>query len=457
MYDKIVNFHDYIRYLEHLNIDTEELKEKIDIQIDEKRNIFETFGNRMYGISSPNINLENIIFEEANKYIFHNDLDEFQFDVSFKLDIESLIAVKFSLIERPNIKRPSDIKEDIKEMVKDEESGEEKEVVKSITKVVDKEIEVDTNALIELIGAEADFTEKITKLLDKKDSFSLIAGEDLYTHPRSHNIAKLLGLIERFTPFSVVIIPSKTNTLGVSLICDLDETSGNFTLGYNVKGDFTLSSLGKGELSMPALNQQEGTFTSFNKRVVPTNVALPFKGYCLNDIANALNLDAEWTIDYTSMLPVTKGFKAVEFDSLPNRYENDGSENRGYALDVLTFTCNDDVEVIAPMKRYEGDIVYRANPVHQFSAFTNKAHQLNEAGAMYVSQAFLEAKGLSDAEVVTLENQDGAKLVIALKMDSHLDGMIGYLPTFDTKIDVSPLFKDGYRFASITLKGVNHD
>ena len=349
------------------------------------------------------------------------------------------------------------IKEDIKEMVKDEESGEEKEVVKSITKVVDKEIEVDTNALIELIGAEADFTEKITKLLDKKDSFSLIVGEDVYTHPRSHNIAKLLGLIERFTPFSVVIIPSKTNTLGVSLICDLDETSGNFTLGYNVKGDFTLSSLGKGELSMPALNQQEGTFTSFNKRVVPTNVALPFKGYCLNDIANALNLDAEWTIDYTSMLPVTKGFKAVEFDSLPNRYENDGSENRGYALDVLTFTCNDDVEVIAPMKRYEGDIVYRANPVHQFSAFTNKAHQLNEAGAMYVSQAFLEAKGLSDAEVVTLENQDGAKLVIALKMDSHLDGMIGYLPTFDTKIDVSPFFKDGYRFASITLKGVNHD
>lgn len=37
MYDKIVNFHDYIRYLEHLNIDTEELKEKIDIQIDENK------------------------------------------------------------------------------------------------------------------------------------------------------------------------------------------------------------------------------------------------------------------------------------------------------------------------------------------------------------------------------------------------------------------------------------
>lgn len=96
------------------------------------------------------------------------------------------------------------------------------------------------------MGAEADLVEKITKLLDKKDSFSLIVGEDLYTHPRAENIAKLLGLIERFTAFSLVIIPSRTNTLGVSLICDLDDAKGNFTsFGYNVKGDFTLSALGK--------------------------------------------------------------------------------------------------------------------------------------------------------------------------------------------------------------------
>lgn len=169
-----------------------------------------------------------------------------------------------------------------------------------------------------------------------------------------------LGMIERFTPFSVLIIPSKTNTLGVSLICDLDE-NGNFTLGYNVKGDVTLSALGKGELSMPALNQQEGTFTSFNKRVVPTNVALPFKGYCLNDIANAVGLDAEWTIDYTVQLPLEKGFKAVEFDSLSNSYGNDGSENRGYLLATNDFTCKNDVEALSPCVSYEGDVVYRAN------------------------------------------------------------------------------------------------
>jgi NADH-quinone oxidoreductase subunit G len=345
------------------------------------------------------------------------------------------------------------IKEDVKEMVKDEESGEEKEVIKSITKVVDKEIDVDCNALIEMIGAEADLIEKITKLLDKKDTFSLIAGEDLYTHERAENIAKLLGLIERCTPFSVIIVPSKTNTLGVSLLCELDAQKGNVTLGYNVKGDFTLSSLGKGDLSMPALNQQEGTFTSFNKRVVPTNAALPFKGYCLNDIANAVGLEAEWTIDYTVQLPTDKGFKAIEFDTLPNRYENDGSENRGYALETKTFTCNDEVEAIAPMKAFVGDMVYCANPVHQFSAFTNKAHQLNEAGALYASSAFLEAKGLSDGATVTLRNETGDVLVIAVKEERHIEGMIPYVPTFDTKIDVSPFFKEGYRFACVTLQG----
>ena len=392
----------------------------------------------------------NIGSEEAIAYLL---LDLFGDKEAMPKSVVDYLA-SFHTIEKKTIQES--VKEEVKEMVKDEESGEEKEVVNTITKLVDKEIEIDTNALVEMIGAEADLIEKITKLLDKKDSFSLIVGEDLYTHPRAENIAKLLGLIERFTAFSLVIIPSRTNTLGVSLICDLDDAKGNFTLGYNVKGDFTLSSLGKGDLSMPALNQQEGTFTSMNKRVVPTNAALHFKGYCLNDIANALGLEAEWTIDYTPYLPSEKGFKNEKFDNLPNRYENDGTENRGYALSSFSVTSHDEVEPIAHFSTKEGDVVYRANPVHQFSAFTNKAHQLNEAGALYVSSAFLEAKNLQDGSVVTVENEAGEKLVIALKEEKMIDGLIAYLPTFDTKIDTTPFFKDGYRFAHVVIKGVSH-
>jgi len=388
--------------------------------------------------------------EEAIAYLL---LDLFGDKETMPKSVVDYLA-SFHTVEKKTIQES--VKEDVKEIVKDEESGEEKEVVKTIEKMVDKEIEIDTNALLELIGADANLVENITKLLDKKDSFSLIAGEDLYTHPRAENIAKLLGLIERFTAFKLVIIPSRTNTLGVSLLCDLDDTKGNFSLGYNVKGNFTLSSLGKGDLDMPALNQQEGTFTSMNKRVVPTNAALLFKGYCLNDIANAVGLEAEWTIDYTPYLPSEKGFKKEKFDTLPNRFENDGTENRGYALAPQTFTCKDEVAPIESFTCKEGDVVYRANPVHQFSAFTNKAHQLNEAGALYVSSAFLEAKNLHDGDVVTVENEVGEKLVIAIKEEKMIDGVIAYLPTFDTKIDTSPFFKEGYRFAHVVIKGVEH-
>lgn len=318
-------------------------------------------------------------------------------------------------------------------------------------------VEIDTNALIGIIGAELDLCEKIEKLLDKKDTFALIVGEDLYAHPRALNIAKLLGLIEKYTPFKVLIIPSQTNTLGVSLICDLDEQRGGFTLGYNEKGDFTLSALGKGDLAMPSLNQQEGTFTSMNKRVVPTNVALPFDGYCLNDIANALGFDAEYTIDYTECLPINAGFKAEKFDALPNVFENGGNENRGYLLSMLTCKATDEVETLGEMKSFGEDVVYRANPVLQFSPFTNKAHQLNQAGALYASAEFLESKNLKDGAMVTISNNEGDKLVIAVKLDNHIEGMIPYLPTFDTKIDVAPFFKEGYRFAQLTIRGVEHE
>jgi len=318
-----------------------------------------------------------------------------------------------------------------------------------------KEVEVDTNSLFEMVGVKEDFREVLDKLLLKKDKFSLIAGEDLYNHPKSKNLAKLLGLIEKYTDFSVVIIPGQTNTLGVSLICDLNKKKGKFTLGYNIKGDVTLSALGKGDLDMPALNQQEGTFTSMNKRVVPTNAALVFNGYCLNDIANALGLDAELTIDYTHELPTRRGFKAVEFDELPNEFTRGGIENRGYLLKSKIVTCKDDVDEISEYKEIKSPL-YLANPVHQFNAFTNKAHQLNEAGSLYASSEFLQTRELKSGDMVVLEGSDGAKLTLRVEVDSMISGDIPYLPTFDTKLNAKQFFPDGYRFADVSIKGVNN-
>ncbi len=315
-----------------------------------------------------------------------------------------------------------------------------------------KEIEIDENSLFELAGIE-DFSEKLPKLLAKKDKFSLIVGEDLYAHPKSKNLAKLLGLIQKYTDFSVVIIPSQTNTLGVSMICDLNKKKGEFTLGYNVKADVTLSALGKGDLDMPALNQQEGTFTNINKRVVPTNVALPFNGYCLNDIANELGLDAENTIDYTEELPTRRGFKSVEFDSLPNEFTSAGVENRGYLLSEKIVTSKDEVDEIENIKDFSSPI-YLANPVHQFNAFTNKAHQLCQAGSLYVSSEFLEKRELQNGDMVEVEGGDGFKLTIRVELDPMISGDIPYLPTFDTKLNAKQFFPSGYRYADVSIRGV---
>jgi NADH-quinone oxidoreductase subunit G len=306
--------------------------------------------------------------------------------------------------------------------------------------------------LLEIIGLDESFNETLEKRLAKKDSFSLIAGEDLYAHPKAKNLAKLLGLIQKYTDFSVLIIPSKTNTLGVSLICDLDESRGKFTLGYNVKGDVTLSAIGKGDLDMPALNQQEGTFTSINKRVVPTNVAIGFNGYCLNDIANELGLENELTIDYTKELSVEAGFSSIEFDDLPNEFDRAGNENRGYLLNVATLTCSDEIEQMDEIKEMS-NVIYLANPVHQFSVYTNRAHQLNEAGSLYASGEFFENRNLKNGDMVVVEGEGGTKLVVAAKIDTTISGDIAYLPTFDRKLDTQQFFTNGYRYASAVIKG----
>ena len=353
------------------------------------------------------------------------------------------------------------IKEKVVEIVKeikiDEESGQEQEIevekTKMISKEISKEIVVDNNALLEIVGADDKFMETLEKNLKKKDTFALIAGPDLYTHPNSKNLARLLGLIERYSEFAITMIPTLTNSLGVSLICDLDDEEGSFSIGYNTKGDFTLSALGNGDLDMPAINQQEGTLTSINKRVNPTNAALSYNGYVLNDIANALGMNAEFTVEYTSSLPSEKGFKSVDFDELPNHYDNDGVEHRGYVLDVIKVrkSPKQNVEPISENK-LAGSIVYLANPVRQFSDFTNKATNLDEVSGIYMSADYLAESSFTEGDSVRVKTDNG-ELVANVVSDNKISGNIVILPTFDSKLNSEALF-NGYRFATASIEKV---
>ena len=347
--------------------------------------------------------------------------------------------------------------EKVKEMKINKETGKEEEVEveksKMVPKKISKEVVIDDNKLLEIVGADDTFMQSLEKNLKKKDTFALIAGPDLYTHPNSKNIARLLGLIEKYSEFEITMIPTLTNTLGVSLICELDSQKGTYSIGYNTKADFTLSALGDGDLDMPAINQQEGTLTSINKRVNPTNAAIGYNGYELNDIANALDMKSDNIIDYTVSLPVSNGFKAQTFDSLPNHYDNDGTEHRGYVLDNISMPTGDSesVEKFSETK-LEGTLVYLANPVRQFTDFTDKTTNVDEKSGLYMSSSFLEDSELNDGDMVKVKTDIG-EITVNIVSDNFISGDIACLTTFDSKIN-SRAVVNGYRFATASIQKV---
>ncbi len=354
------------------------------------------------------------------------------------------------------------IKEKVVEIVQEtkvnEETGEEEvvEVEKSkmVPKQVSKEVEVDDNRLLAMLGIEDGFDDILSKFMKKKDSFSMIVGPDLYNHPNSKNLARLVALVEKYSQFKLVMIPALTNTLGVAMINTLSSEAGTTTIGYNTKGDFILSALGNGDLDMPAINQQEGTLTSINKRVNPTNAALPYGGYTLNDIANALGIEAENTIDYTVELGSNPAFKAVEFDSLDDYYTNRGEEIRGYKLTPLSVevSSNESVSKIDETLILEDDIIYLANPVRQFTDFTNKTENLDEVSGVYMSEEFLERSDYNEGDTVNIKTANG-ELSASIVSDNKIAGDIVILPTFDSKLNSEALV-NGYRFTKASIQKV---
>jgi NADH-quinone oxidoreductase subunit G len=346
-------------------------------------------------------------------------------------------------------------KEQVIEKVLDEDSGEEKEIKKLVTKKEEKEVEYIYSKILDEVGLDENFYDLIDSMLVKKDKFSLIIGEDIITHPNYKTLAKLCAMIEKYTKFEIVIIPTKTNTLGVSLICQLDEKQEGFTIGYNEKADYQLSALGDGNLDMPALNQQEGTFVNIDKRVVPTNAALPYNGYVLNDIANELLQNKqEHTIDYTVKLPLSSGFKQVEFDSLANYFSNDANEHRGYELQNLDTKVNNSFErtEILDLQVHDDEfIIYKANPMNLFNEFVAKSHEFKQKAktGIYVSQKLFDRLNLQAQEKLRVLTKNRT-FDLDVFVDEQIDGEIAYVSTFDKSYGTKELF-DSYRFIRASL------
>ncbi len=291
--------------------------------------------------------------------------------------------------------------------------------------------------------------EALRKSLIKKSGFSLVVGSDLYAHPRAAHIAKLVALLEEYAGFNVICVPPAGNAMGISLICDLDDEAEGKTVGYNAPANFTLSALGGGDLDMPAMNQQEGTLTTLDKRVVPMNVALPYGGYVLNDIANALGLDVEYTIEYTKILPLEKGFEAIEFDDLPDYFDSVGNENRGYLLKTQKVSVKRTLEEVADIEGFDGAVIYNCDPTDQFSAFTAKSPLLKDEAVLLGSQQFATVTKLKDGENIRY-TLDGVTFDRVFKIDTSMKGTIALNPIFD--MGLSGALLSSYRFSRLDFE-----
>ncbi len=301
------------------------------------------------------------------------------------------------------------------------------------------------------VSSESSFDEAeqeaIVNMFARAKNKTLILGADLYAHPRAENIARLAALFEKASGFKVLIIPSQTNTLGVSMICDLDEKEEGFSVGYNEEGDFVLTSLGSNgrdnAIDMPALNQQEGTFVNIDKRVVPLNAAISFDGYELNDLANAIGIQKEFTIDYTKEL-----FEKVAFDELPNRFLNDGTEDRGYVLKAQDVAVDGTIEEVADLEEMNGTLVYVSMPVGQFNNWSKKSKNLKyQNGQILGSKAFMGAAKITDSEKIQVACEKG-ELSGNYKLCEKLKGTVAIVSALD-------FGTEGYRFqrAKISVQG----
>ncbi len=279
----------------------------------------------------------------------------------------------------------------------------------------------------------------------RKKSLTLVIGEDLINHPRAKNIAMIAGLLQKSGVFKVLVMPPVTNSLGVSLICELDAKGEGLSVGYNCNADFVLSSKGDGNLDMPSLNQQEGTFVNIDKDLVVLNAGVIYKGYELNDIANALGVESKNVIDYTSKL----GFKDVPFDDLDNYCDNVGNSYRGYEIKSKKNRRTTKIEEVSELGEYNGSVVYSCNPISQFNKFTKDCKQIEEKLDLVGSEQFAQASKIKSGDIVRFV-VNGEEFTRHFRVDRHLTGTIALNPNFDADVKSS-----NYRYNQVKIEVIN--
>jgi len=402
----------------------------------------------------------------ANESLYNASLDDIaksDFIVSVGASISSdNPMVRFAMSKAVNHKRAyvatihpikdADISNIITQTIKNEVGSEEAALAMLADAfITDKSSQKEFFDELDLgyLSGESNISQEEIELLyhfsKRKKSPTLIIGEDIINHPQAENIAKIAGLLQKSGAFKVLVSPPITNTLGVSLICELDELQEGATVGYNCDADFIIGSKGRVDLDMPSLNQQEGTFVNIDKNLVVLNAGVSYSGYELNDIVNALGIRNDETILQTAKL----GFKDVAFDDLVDSIDNGGKVTRGYTIDSILNEEVVAIDEISELGEYNGSVVYSCNPISQFNKFTKDCTQIEEKLDLIGSAQFATASKIKSGDIVKFV-VNGVEYTRHFKVDRKMTGTIAYNPNFDADTKSTE-----YRYNQVKIEVAN--
>lgn len=317
----------------------------------------------------------------------------------------------------------------IKKTIENAQSNDE------ITQEVEEVVSYLYYGLLESIGLEYDVWNELKEMLQASKSPTIIIGQDIYQHKNAQNIACLLAYLQEQIPIKILLIPPHTNSVGISLICSLDEDNGenDDVVGMRAKGEYIMDtdkytakkiSKQKVDFILPALNQLEGSLTNFEYKLLPLNAALPFYGYDLSDIAQSFGFEGKSLIDYTHILPKESGYKNIAYDCLKNYIAPSGEERRGYRLDLVKNNISTipikPVEPIEIQKIGQHLNAYIKYPQSQFSSTTTMSENLQIKAGIYTSQNYLENLNLKEGDSICLQ-KDANTLKGKIYIDKELE------------------------------------
>lgn len=278
--------------------------------------------------------------------------------------------------------------------------------------------------------------EKLSENFSNAQNPVILVGHELLYHPQSSRIAQMLGLIEKYTPAKIILLAPSGNTIGISLICNLDRDEEDIKqniIGYKTKGDFVLNEVfneityennpnftPQTDFVIPSMLQIEGSITNMDYRLLPIVASLPYEGYDICNIAQHFGFEASSLIELTNKLPQTSGFKNIAYDDLDNYFDQEGKEHRGYDLKPIVFTNTYDLtfESIEFLPESNGSLLFIPKQSGNFMSF--------EEPKIIASKQFGRANKLQNNSLVSFKLNDKI-FTCNFICEDYLKGMVAIL------------------------------